>query len=79
LAASEALQVLEANRIAGLPVNLEQLLDSQRRISEAQTRYYQSLVEYTVAGKNVQVEKGTLLETMNLLIAEEPVSVASEN
>ncbi|WP_238383110.1 TolC family protein [Rubripirellula obstinata] len=77
LAASEALQVLEANRNAGLPVNLEQLLDSQRRISEAQTRYYQSLVEYTVAAKNVQVEKGTLLETLNMLIAKEPVLAAS--
>lgn len=74
LAASEALDVLEANRSAGLPVNLEQLLDAQRRISEAQTRYYQSLVEYTVAAKNVQVEKGTLLETMNLLISSTPVT-----
>jgi hypothetical protein len=77
LAASEALEVLEANRSAGLPVNLEQLLDAQRRISEAQTRYYQSVVEYTVAAKNVQVEKGTLLETMNLLITSTPAADAA--
>lgn len=72
LAASEALEVLEANREAGLPVNLEQLLDAQRRISESQSRYYLSLVEYTIAMKNVQFEKGTLLETANLTIAELP-------
>lgn len=72
LAASEALEVLEANREAGLPVNLEQLLDAQRRISESQSRYYMSLVEYTIAMKNVQFEKGTLLETANLMIAELP-------
>ncbi|TWU54578.1 Outer membrane efflux protein [Rubripirellula tenax] len=72
LAASEALDVLEANRKAGLPVNLEQLLDAQRRISESQSRYYLSLVEYTIANKNIQFEKGTLLETANLMIADLP-------
>ena len=71
LAASEALEVLEANRKAGLPVNLEQLLDAQRRISESQSRYYLSMVEYAVAAKNVQVEKGTLLQTMNLLVLDD--------
>ena len=79
LAASEALEVLEANRRAGLPVNLEQLLDAQRRISESQIRYYQSLIEYTIAAKNVQVEKGTLLETMNMLIAQEPVEITIDS
>ena len=71
LAASEALEVLEANRQAGLPVNLEQLLDAQRRISEAQTRYHLAMVEYTIAAKNVQVEKGTLLETMHMWVVGE--------
>jgi hypothetical protein len=55
-----------------LPVNLEQLLDAQRRISESQSRYFMSLVEYTIATKNVHFEKGTLLETANLMIAELP-------
>ncbi len=72
LAASDALEVLEANRRAGLPVNLEQLLDAQRRISEAQSRYFLSLAEYTIATKNVQFEKGTLLETVELMIADLP-------
>ena len=69
LAASDALSTLDANRSAGLPVNLEQLLDAQRRVSESQSRYFQSLAEYTLAAKNVQFEKGTLLETTNLFIA----------
>ncbi|QDT03161.1 Outer membrane efflux protein [Rubripirellula lacrimiformis] len=72
IAASEALEVLQANRHAGLPVNLEQLLDSQRRISEAQSRYFLSLAEYTVASKNVQFEKGTLLQMANMVIADLP-------
>ena len=71
LAASDALNVLGANRAAGLPVNLEQLLDAQRRTSEAQSRYYLSLVEYTIAAKNVQLEKGTLLQTVDLFVVDE--------
>lgn len=71
LAASDAMASLEANRRAGLPVNLEQLLDAQRRVSEAQSKYYLSLVEYTVAAKNVELEKGTLLESIRVFIVDE--------
>ncbi|WP_442510250.1 TolC family protein [Novipirellula sp. SH528] len=74
LAARDALQILDANRDAGLPVNLEQLLDAQRRVTEAQTRYFLSMVEYTVAAKNVQFEKGTLLQTANLFLVDETTS-----
>ncbi len=70
LAASEALEVLETSREAGMPVNLEQLLDAQRRVTEAQTRYFLSIVEYTIAAKNVEFEKGTLLQTANLFLSE---------
>ncbi len=72
IAASDALDVLEANRKAGLPVSLEQLLDAQRRVSESQTKYYVSLAEYTVATKNVQFEKGTLLQTANMMVVDAP-------
>nr|WP_236622171.1 TolC family protein [Rhodopirellula maiorica] len=74
LAARDALQILDANRAAGLPVNLEQLLDAQRRVTEAQSRYFLSMVEYTVAAKNVQFEKGTLLQTANLFLVDESTS-----
>jgi len=49
-----------------LPVNLEQLLDAQRRVSESESRYYLSLTEYALATKNVQYEKGTLLQHVYL-------------
>jgi hypothetical protein len=71
LAARDALDALEANREAGLPVNLEQLLDAQRRVSESETRYYLSLTEYALATKNVQYEKGTLLEHVYLSTVDE--------
>ncbi len=71
LAASDALDALEANRKAGLPVNLEQLLDAQRRVSDAESRYHLSLSEYAVATKNVHFEKGTLLEFANLLVVDD--------
>jgi outer membrane protein TolC len=61
LAASDAFESMEANRQAGLPINLEQLLDAQRRVVDAQSRYFLSRVEYAIALKNVQLEKGTLL------------------
>lgn len=78
LAASDALDVLEANREAGLPVNLDQLLDVQRRMSEAQSRYFQSIGEYTIATKNVQFEKGTLLQTVNLAIVDPLIPSSDE-
>lgn len=70
LAAKDALDSLEANREAGLPISLEQLLDSQRRLSESQTRYYLAVTEYMIAIKNVQFETGTLLENTQILIAQ---------
>ncbi len=70
LAAGDALAAMEANRRAGMSVNLEQLLDAQRRLSEAQSAYFRSAAEYSVAAKNVQFEKGTLLQTANLMIVD---------
>ncbi|MEO1529257.1 MAG: TolC family protein [Planctomycetota bacterium] len=68
LAASDALAALNASREAGLPINFDQLLDAQRRVSESQTRYYASVVEYTLAVKNVHLEKGTLLQANDVLL-----------
>ncbi|WP_404310952.1 TolC family protein [Neorhodopirellula lusitana] len=70
LAARDALDALEANREAGLPISLEQLLDSQRRLSESQTKYYLAVTEYMVAIKNVHFETGTLLQNTEIRIAE---------
>jgi hypothetical protein len=71
LAASDALNVLEANRTAGFPISLEQLLDAQRRVSESQSKYHLAAAEYSVAVKNVQYEKGTLLQSNLLVLVDE--------
>ncbi|MCH9656772.1 MAG: TolC family protein [Planctomycetes bacterium] len=46
------------------------LLESQRRQAEADGSYYRSLVEYSLAIKNVQFEKGSLLSYNNIYLAE---------
>ncbi|MCA9138581.1 MAG: TolC family protein [Planctomycetales bacterium] len=71
LAASDALTALETSQEAGMPINFDQLLDAQRRVSESQTRYYTALIEYTIATKNVHLEKGTLLRTSDVLLIAE--------
>lgn len=72
LAASDALVALETSQEAGLPINFDQLLDAQRRVSESQTHYFASLVEYTIATKNVHFEKGTLLRSSEVLLITPP-------
>jgi len=68
LAARDAVDALEANRNAGLPVNLDQVLDAQRRLTESQTLYFQARVEYAIAIKNIHFEKGSLLEHNNVAL-----------
>jgi hypothetical protein len=72
LAAADALQGMETNRANGLPISLEQLLDAQRRASEAQTKYYLSMSQYAIATKNVQYQQGTLLHAIHLMILDDP-------
>ena len=72
LAATDALQGMETNRKNGLPISLEQLLDAQRRASEAQTKYYLSLSQYATSTKNVQYQQGTLLHAIHLMVIDEP-------
>nr|WP_233903546.1 TolC family protein [Stieleria maiorica] len=67
-AAADALAALETSQQAGLPINFDQLLDAQRRVSESQSRYYAALVEYTIATKNVHLEKGSLLRSSDVLL-----------
>ena len=49
---------------------LDSLLDAQRRLPDAEIAYYRSLVEYQLAVKNVQVEKGTLLDYNEIFLSE---------
>ncbi|MBX3438421.1 MAG: TolC family protein, partial [Planctomycetaceae bacterium] len=78
IAAQDALSALEANREAGLTVSVEQLLDIERRLTEAQTQYYVSRVEYAIALKNVHFEKGSLLEYNNLAILDQTSTIPAE-
>ena len=50
--------------------SLDSLLDAQRRLSDAEVAYYRALVEYQLAVKNVQVEKGTLLDYNEIFLSE---------
>ncbi len=60
IASREVLLSLEAEEQNGLPVDIDRILDAQRRVVEAELRYYQSRAEYAVAQKNVQLERGAL-------------------
>lgn len=57
------------NRIRMLdfgPAQLEQWLEAQRRFAEADTQYHLALVDHQISIKNVNYEKGSLLEYCNV-------------
>lgn len=68
IASKEVLDALEAEEKNGLPVDVDRLLDTQRRVTEAEIRYFQSRAEYAVAIKNVQFEKGSLNDENDLIV-----------
>jgi len=49
---------------------LDLLLDAQRRLADAESRYYRSLAEYTLAVKRVHLQKGSLLDYCEVFLAE---------
>ena len=66
-AARRLLASLEKTRETGRQVDLDKLLDAQRRVADADSRYFLSRVEYALALKNLNFEKGSLLEYYNLV------------
>lgn len=50
--------------------SLDSLLDAQRRLADAEAAYYRSRVEYQLAVKNVQLERGTLLDYNEVYLSE---------
>ncbi len=68
IASREVLLSLEAEEKNGLPIDIDRILDAQRRVVEAELRYYQSRTEYAVAQKNVQLERGALTGENDLWI-----------
>lgn len=73
LAAREQLAAVQAAFDAD-NATLDLLLEAQRRAAESDVAYYRSLVEYTLSVKNVQVEKGTLLDFNQVVLQEGPWS-----
>jgi len=53
-------------------VSLLDLVEAQRRLADADSRYARSMVEYQLAVKNVMFESGTLLENNGINLAEGP-------
>jgi len=53
-------------------VTLDLLLDAQRRLADAESSYYRSLVDYNLAIRSVHLRKGTLLEYNGVQLAEGP-------
>ncbi|MFO0975589.1 MAG: TolC family protein [Planctomycetaceae bacterium] len=67
-AANSVLMSYEAQEENDLDVDVDRLLDAQRRVVEAEIRYFQARAEYAVALKNVHLEKGSLMAYNNLQI-----------
>jgi outer membrane protein TolC len=50
--------------------SLDSVLDAQRRLTEAEVAYFRARVEYQLSVKNVQLERGTLLEYNEIYLNE---------
>lgn len=71
MAAAEQVAAIEATYETETDTaTLYLLLEGQRRLAEAETSYFRSIVEYQLAVKNVQLEKGTLLDYNEVLLNE---------
>jgi outer membrane protein TolC len=66
LAARELLDAYDAQDKNDMDVDVDHLLDAQRRVVEAELRYYRSRTEYAISLKNVHLEKGSLLSYHDL-------------
>ena len=67
-----AAEQLDAVQVAyeGDKVTFDQVLDAQRRFLDSETGYYRTLVEYTIAIRNVHFEKGSLLDYNEIYLTE---------
>ncbi|MBS0265243.1 MAG: TolC family protein, partial [Planctomycetes bacterium] len=71
VAVMEQLKALEAVQDR---TNADQflLLDAQRKLADAESLYYRSLVEYEIGIKNIHYEKGSILEYNGVYLQELP-------
>ena len=66
LAAHEQLASLRNLEENSARVNTNEMLDAQSRVSQADAAYYDAIVRYMIALKNIHFERGTLLEYNNI-------------
>ncbi|HZN36418.1 MAG TPA: TolC family protein [Pirellulaceae bacterium] len=71
LATVDNVNIVRTRIETGQNVTPEQLLESGRRLAEADIQYHKALVEHMLAIKNVHFEKGTLLEYGHIYLAEQ--------
>lgn len=71
LATHQQLQASQAAYEADT-VTLDFMLETQRLAADAEVRYHRALVEHAIALKNMQFERGTLLEYDGVVMAESP-------
>ena len=71
------LNAIDARQEKGEKAELDVRLETHRRLLDARLRYYQSEVEYVLALRNVNVEKGTLLPYCNVWMNETAPSDAA--
>lgn len=77
VAAHEVLTSYEVQEENGREVDIDRLLDAQRRVVESEIRYFQSRTEYALALKNVHVEKGSLMAENGLYFFDGPAPAES--
>lgn len=71
LASLREVAAVQARYDAGT-TTIDQVLDAQRRKAEAESEYYRTLVDYTLAVTQVHLRKGSLLEYNDIYLAEGP-------
>lgn len=64
------LNAIEAKSENSEKAELDVRLETHRRLLDARLRYHQAEVEYAISLRNVNLEKGTLLEYCNVALAE---------
>ena len=80
LAAEEQARFVEQQRLQGKKeATLRDLLEAQAHVAEADTAYYQSIIEYTKTIAYVNYRKGALLEMNNVYLAENQWDPAAYN
>ena len=76
LAAQEYLKALTVRSNQRIDVDVDRLLDAQRRVVESEIQFFRSRAEYAVALKNIHYEKASLLSYRDLRVSSSDPSFA---